>query len=57
MMGAMANYISDKNINKLEPMNANFGIFKLEYNGKKDDKKKYYVEHSLDIIKEYAKHV
>ena len=57
MMGAMANYISDKNINKLEPMNANFGIFKLEYSGKKDDKKKYYVEHSLDIIKEYAKHV
>lgn len=57
MMGAMANYISDKNINKLEPMNANFGIFKCEYSGKKDDKKKYYVEHSLDIIKEYAKHV
>ena len=55
MMGAMANYISDKNINKLEPMNANFGIFKVEYNGKKDDKKKFYVEHSLSIIKEYAK--
>ena len=57
MMGAMVNYISDKNINKLEPMNANFGIFKCEYSGKKDEKKKYYVEHSLDIIKEYAKHV
>ena len=57
MIGAMANYISDSNIKKLEPMNANFGIFKCEYSGKKDDKKKYYVEHSLDIIKEYAKHV
>ena len=55
MIGAMANYISDKNISKLEPMNANFGIFKLDYSGKKDDKKKYYVEHSLDIIKEYGR--
>lgn len=55
MMGAMANYISDKNIVKLEPMNANFGIFKLEYSGKKDGKKQYYVEHSLDIIKEYGR--
>lgn len=55
MIGAMANYISNTSISKLEPMNANFGIFKLEYDGKKDLKKKYYVEHSLDIIKEYAK--
>ena len=55
MMGAMANYISDKNITKLEPMNANFGIFKLEYNGPKDDKKKFYVDHSLAIIKEYGR--
>ena len=55
MMGAMANYISDKNISKLEPMNANFGIFKCEYSGRKDDKKKYYVEHSLAIIKEYGR--
>ena len=55
MMGAMVNYISDKSINKLEPMNANFGIFKCPYSGSKDEKKKYYVEHSLDIIKEYGK--
>jgi len=54
MMGAMANYISDKSIVKLEPMNANFGIFKVEYHGPKDDKKKFYVEHSLDIIKSYG---
>ena len=57
MIGAMANYISDKNITKLEPMNANFGIFKCEYHGFKDDKKKYYADHSLDIIKEYVRHV
>ena len=57
MMGAMANYISDPKIVKLEPMNANFGIFKLEYNGSKKDKKQFYVEHALAIIKEYARHI
>lgn len=57
MIGAMANYISDVNISELVPMNANFGIFRCPYDGPRNDKKKYYVEHSLDIIKEYAKHV
>lgn len=57
MMGAMANYISDKRIGKLEPMNANFGIFRLAYEGPKADKKKYYVEHALKETEEYAKHV
>ena len=57
MIGAMANYISDANITNLEPMNANFGIFRCAYDGPRDDKKKYYVEHSLAIIKEYSKHV
>lgn len=53
MIGAMANYISDKNIIKLEPMNANFGIFRLAYDGPKNDKKKFYVEHSLQVIDEF----
>lgn len=57
MIGAMANYISDKHISKLEPMNANFGIFRCEYNGPKDEKKKFYVEHSLDKIKAYKENV
>ena len=57
MIGAMANYISDKKIVKLEPMNANYGIFRCAYTGNKDDKKQYYANHSLDIIKEYGKHV
>jgi len=57
MMGAMVNYISDKNINELVPMNANFGIFKCEYNGKKNDKKQFYVNHALEVVREYAKHV
>lgn len=57
MIGAMANYISDKNIKELVPMNATFGIFMCNYDGPKDGKKKYYVEHSLDIIKAYREHV
>ena len=57
MMGAMANYISDRNIKKLEPMNANFGIFRLGYDGPKADKKKFYVEHALKAVSEYAENV
>ena len=57
MIGAMSHYISDCKINKLEPMNANFGIFRCAYSGNKNDKKKYYAEHALAIIEEYAKHV
>ena len=53
----MANYISDKSITKLEPMNANFGIFRCEYNGPKNEKKQYYSKKALDNISEYAKHV
>lgn len=57
MMGAMANYISDTRISKLEPMNANFGIFRLEYSGPKAEKKKYFVEHALKTVEEYARYV
>ena len=53
MIGAMANYISDEHIDKLVPMNANFGIFKSDYQGDKNGKKKYYVENSLSIIRSY----
>ena len=57
MMGAMAAYISDPNIKKLEPMNANFGIFRMDYNGPKNEKKKAYSEHALNEVKNYAGHV
>ena len=57
MIGAMSHYISDPKISKLEPMNANFGIFRCEYTGKKSEKKQYYASHSLAIIEEYARHV
>jgi len=53
IMGSLANYISDEHIEKLVPMNANFGLFKCEFNGNKKDKKDYYVKHALDKIKEY----
>lgn len=53
MMGAMANYISDENITKLVPMNANFGIFKCLYKGPKKDKKAYYVKVALENIDKY----
>ena len=57
MMGAMAAYISDPHIKTLQPMNANYGIFKCPYEGDKAHKKAYYAEHAKAIIKEYAKHV
>ena len=53
MIGAMANYISDKNISKLVPMNANFGILKSDFNGPKKEKKLYYVDSALKKVKEY----
>ena len=57
MMGAMAHYISDQSISNLQPMNANFGIFRMEYEGPKNDRKKAYVEHALKKVEEFSKHV
>ena len=54
MIGAMANYISDSHIEELFPMNANFGIFKCDYNGPKNEKKKFFVEHALSKVEEYG---
>lgn len=53
MIGAMAGYISDPLIDKLVPMNANFGIFKCDYKGNKKDKKNYYVNHALEEVRKY----
>ena len=57
MMGAMAHYISDQSISNLQPMNANFGIFRMEYEGPKNDRKKAYVEHALKKVEEFSKNV
>lgn len=56
MMGAMVNYISDNSIDKLVPMNANFGILKSDFKGSKSEKKKYYVDNALKEVKEFKEH-
>ena len=57
MMGAMANYISDVSIDKLVPMNANFGIFRCDYKGPKKEKKAFYSKHALAKIEEYKENL
>ncbi len=52
MMGAMAHYITHANPNGFQPMNANFGIFKLEGDVKKKDRKQAYATQALAVIKE-----
>lgn len=53
MMGAMANYISDSHISKLVPMNANYGIVKTDFNGKKKDKREYMANKAIKLVKEF----
>ena len=50
MLGAMAEYISDKHIEKLVPMNANYGIIKTDYTGNKKDKRSYIADKALTIV-------
>ena len=57
MLGAMANYISDEHIEKLVPMNANYGLMVSDYKGKKDGKREYMANNSLNIIKEYKEKI
>lgn len=54
MIGAMSHYITEASEN-FQPMNANFGIFNLTLNVKKNEKKQAYSLQSLPIIREYAK--
>ncbi|MFV0254814.1 MAG: methylenetetrahydrofolate--tRNA-(uracil(54)-C(5))-methyltransferase (FADH(2)-oxidizing) TrmFO [Erysipelotrichaceae bacterium] len=53
MIGAMANYISNRN-SKFQPMNANFGLFTAA-NVKKQDKKQFYFERSMKEIEKLCK--
>ena len=57
MLGAMANYISDEHIDKLVPMNANYGLMVSDYKGKKDKKREYMANNSLNIIKVYKENI
>ena len=55
MIGAMANYICTASKNNFQPMNANFGIFKLEKNYPKKIRKEMYAKESLVQIEELMK--
>lgn len=58
MIGAMAHYITHADPAHFEPMNANFGIFHLDKDVKKSERKAAYAPQSLAIIKELKeKHV
>ena len=57
MMGAMADYISDKHITKLNPMNATFGILKTDFVGDKKAKKEYMVNKAIELTKQFIKEI
>lgn len=52
MMGAMAHYITHTDAQHFQPMNANFGIMKLEGDFKKKDRKEAYAPQALKVITE-----
>ncbi|MFV0380490.1 MAG: methylenetetrahydrofolate--tRNA-(uracil(54)-C(5))-methyltransferase (FADH(2)-oxidizing) TrmFO [Anaerorhabdus sp.] len=51
MMGAMAHYITHANTSGFQPMNANFGIMKLDGEFNKNEKKEAYSKQALRVIK------
>jgi methylenetetrahydrofolate--tRNA-(uracil-5-)-methyltransferase len=55
MIGAMANYICTASKKNFQPMNANFGIFRLDKKYPKDIKKEMYAKESLPQIVEFMK--
>lgn len=57
-IGALVKYISDESIEKLQPMNANFGIIESwheKVRGPKTERYKLIAERSLEILREYFK--
>ncbi len=50
MMGAMANYITTASSKHFQPMNANFGIMRLEKNVKKSERKEAYGKQALEVM-------
>lgn len=53
IIGSMAAYISNEQITKLVPMNANFGIFRSDVAASKHEKRKLYGTIALGKIEEY----
>ena len=53
IIGSESLYISEASISKFQPMNANYGILKkLDFKHKKKERKMFYKERSLEIMKE-----
>lgn len=52
-IGAMAHYITHTNPAYFQPMNANFGIMRLDEKVKKKDKKAAYAKQALTVIDSY----
>ncbi len=54
-IGAMAHYITHTNPAYFQPMNANFGIMKLEQKVKKKERKEAYAKQALADMEDYKK--
>ena len=55
MMGAMVQYITHASSTNFQPMNANFGIMKLEQEVRKSERKEAYGKQALAVMEEYKK--
>ncbi|MBR5796568.1 MAG: methylenetetrahydrofolate--tRNA-(uracil(54)-C(5))-methyltransferase (FADH(2)-oxidizing) TrmFO [Erysipelotrichaceae bacterium] len=55
MMGAMVQYITHTSSSNFQPMNANFGIMKLETEVRKSERKEAYGKQALAVMEEYKK--
>lgn len=53
MMGAMAHYITSAHPKYFQPMNANFGIMRLEKEVKKKERKEAYAMQALAVIEQF----
>lgn len=51
-IGAMAHYITHTNPSYFQPMNANFGIMRLDMKVKKNEKKAAYAKQALEVMNE-----
>lgn len=51
-IGAMAHYITHTNPAYFQPMNANFGIMRMDMKVKKNEKKAAYAKQALEVMKE-----
>lgn len=52
VMGSMAYYITNTHASYFQPMNANFGIMKLERKVKKSERKEAYGKQAIEVIKQ-----